>query len=296
MAKKRAKLRKSAQKKVEHKPNARHTLNEVLHSLQDLMHNELAEIVDNDAGNASTETTMPRSKEEVLKSLQALIGKSKNTTYPNDSTEIEPPLETMLDQAPDAPGESTTIDSHANVMNDSPNDGETMPTGVDIDIELASAEADGIEDNFSTLPPADEFELEMEELHESEPKVDKKSATKNTSKQPRDKTIKPIKHGKGEQVEINWDDIPVLNEVVAPPPVPGSSTTQEAREIAIKVAAMLNIEARKKGGETTLDVRTIMRLQSLLSQELHERQDDSNEADEEGTGSGANDATGNDDD
>lgn len=261
------------------------------------MHNELAEIADNEAGGSSAETTVPRSKEEVLKSLQALIRKSKITTSSNDNTEVDLSLDTILDQAPgeEIPGESTAKDNHAIIMDESLSDDETMPTSLDIDTEPAAAEADGVQGDLSAPPPADEFRLEMEELHESEPKLENKPAAKNAPKQPRDKIIKPIKHGKGEQVEIVWDDIPVLNEVVAPPPVPDSATSQEAREIAIKVAAMLNIEARKKGGESTMDVRTIMRLQSLLSQELQEREDDDIEAGETNSRNGAKDATENDD-
>lgn len=284
MTKKRAKLRKSAQQKVKHKPNARHTLNEVLHSLQDLMHNELAEITDDQTKNSSAETTVPRTKEEVLKSLQALIGKSKNKSASNDNTEIDLPIDTRLDQVPD---ESTPDDWLS--------EDEVAQTGLEIETETATTGTDGVQDDFPTPPPADEFRLEMEELQEFESRVENKPVEKKVSEHSRKKTINPVKHGKGEQVEIAWDDIPVLNEVVAPPPEPGSATTQEAREIAIKVAAMLNIEARKKGGESTLDVRTIMRLQSLLSQELLERQDDDSEPGEADTGNGAKDASGDDD-
>lgn len=69
----------------------------------------------------------------------------------------------------------------------------------------------------------------------------------------------------------NWDDIPVLEEIAAHPdeemkpaavPAPG-----RAREIAVKVVAKLNIELRKCG-ERALDPRTIDRLQSVLREAL----------------------------
>ncbi|MFV1997741.1 MAG: hypothetical protein ACC641_06990 [Acidiferrobacterales bacterium] len=263
-------MKKSAQRKLKHKPNARHTLNEVLHSLQDLMHNELAEIADNGTGNASAETTVARSKEEVLESLRALIGKSKSATL----------LDVKNEGTPDT------------AMDELHGDNETMSTGLEVDSEPVATGADDVRNESSTPPPEDEFRLEMEASHKPGPNAENNRAAKNTSRQLRDTPGEPIKHGRGKQVEINWDDIPVLNDVVAPPPIPGSSTAREAREIAIKVAAMLNIEARKKGGEPTLDARTIMRLQSLLSQELQERQDESGEAE---PADGTRDATGNDD-
>ena len=61
----------------------------------------------------------------------------------------------------------------------------------------------------------------------------------------------------------------MLNEVVAPPPTPDDATSKQARDIAIKVAAALNIELKKEG-TGTMDIKTIMRLQSLLGRELAE--------------------------
>lgn len=78
-------------------------------------------------------------------------------------------------------------------------------------------------------------------------------------------------------VSLNWaDDIPVLTDIVddmlaaaeaesAEPIV--KTPTPEARAIAVKVAAKLNIEMRETGGEP-LDIKTIMRLQSLLKEAL----------------------------
>ncbi|MEE8482023.1 MAG: hypothetical protein V3S12_01600, partial [Acidiferrobacterales bacterium] len=67
-------MKKRAQKKVKHKPNARHTLSEVLHSLQDIVNNELANITDDNDNKLSTNTTSALSKEDVMNSLRTLIG------------------------------------------------------------------------------------------------------------------------------------------------------------------------------------------------------------------------------
>jgi len=128
---------------------------------------------------------------------------------------------------------------------------------------------------------ADNFKLEMEDTRGPEPDTPPKAPAK-TRKKSRKNKGKPSAVNTGEQVEIGWDDIPVLNEVVAPPPAPDDATTREARAIAAKVAAALNIEAREKGGNA-MDIKAVMRLQSLLSQELQERQneDSSDEADDD---------------
>ena len=262
-------MKKRAQQKVKHKPNARHTLNEVLHSLQDLVHNEFAGIGDNNAENASAKTPALLRKEEALNSLKALIGDVADTLRSNDAATADDILEPF-------PADETTDKKTEIVQTEESDLMEQVPKQ-----EEESEPGDDVE---SAPPSADAFRLEMEEAHESEPETVIQAAWNNTGKRPRDYKTESGIHDTGAQVEINWDDIPVLNEVVAPPPAADKLTTQEAREIAIKVAAALNIEARKKGGES-MDIKTIMRLQSLLSQELHDRRDidgldDENEAGE----------------
>ena len=81
----------------------------------------------------------------------------------------------------------------------------------------------------------------------------------------------------------NWDDIPVLEEIAAhpdeeleltgaagadaPTPLKAPPPSSQAREIAVKVVAKLNIELRKCG-ERALDPRTIDRLQYVLHDAL----------------------------
>jgi hypothetical protein len=67
-------------------------------------------------------------------------------------------------------------------------------------------------------------------------------------------------------------DIPVLQQVAhldAPPSAPLPSPAQ-ARDIAIRVIAKLNIE-RRKGGEPPLDIKTIEKLQQYLTDALNKR-------------------------
>ncbi|MEW6331560.1 MAG: hypothetical protein AB1560_08875, partial [Pseudomonadota bacterium] len=77
---------------------------------------------------------------------------------------------------------------------------------------------------------------------------------------------------------FNIDDIPVLNEVVAPPAgsVPAAKpdtppgtlpVPDRARDLVVRAVAKLNVEMRKSGG-TGLDTKTILRLQQLIRQEL----------------------------
>jgi hypothetical protein len=74
--------------------------------------------------------------------------------------------------------------------------------------------------------------------------------------------------------ELAFDDIPVLQDVVSPPP-PGSHSgsadapaidPQKLRDLSVRVVARLNIELRKRG-ESPLDARLIDRLQGLLRDE-----------------------------
>jgi len=82
---------------------------------------------------------------------------------------------------------------------------------------------------------------------------------------------------KGAPESFALDDIPVLNEVVAPPagsvptpttpPTPPLPAPDRARDLVVRAVAKLNVEMRKTGG-TGLDTKTILRLQQLIRQEL----------------------------
>jgi hypothetical protein len=82
---------------------------------------------------------------------------------------------------------------------------------------------------------------------------------------------------KGAPESFGLDDIPVLNEVVAPPagsvptpttpPAPPLPAPDRARDLVVRAVAKLNVEMRKTGG-AGLDTKTILRLQQLIRQEL----------------------------
>lgn len=269
-------MKKRAQKKMKHKPNARHTLSEVLHSLQDIVNNELANITDDDSNKLLTNTTPTLSKEDVMNSLRELIGDvaavdntleqiSPDKTPENKIVETEPAMDE--DQDSEATVEEGII------IDDSIDQVVATPDDVEFDIEPESDEALAINDAEIDPAPADEFKLEIEDPYAEKQNAIKNSRVDDNKNKERISTDMAKAASIGVQAEINWDDIPVLHEVVAPPPETGRTTTREAREIAIKVAAALNIESRKKGGGS-MDIKTIMRLQSLLSQELQDRQDD----------------------
>ena len=73
-----------------------------------------------------------------------------------------------------------------------------------------------------------------------------------------------------EQTSINWDDIPVLNEVVMSPAAvaaPALPPSSAARELALKAVARLNIELRK-AGNAPLPPAIIDRLEHILREAL----------------------------
>jgi hypothetical protein len=282
-------MKKGAQQTVKHKPNTRHTLNEVLHSLQDMMHNELADIdlpVDPDVDKS-------RSKEEALNNLRALIGIQPVTAQPI----------TAVDPSPGNSGADTGPRSDEIKDIELSNDRDALDNLPDIDLDDIELEdfAEEIETGPEIDPAAneassvDDFALEMEDANEPAAAPVARKADKTPS-DPKPEKRKNTSSKSAEQVEIHWDDIPVLNDVVAPPPTPDDATSRQAREIAIKVAAALNIEL-KKDGTGEMDIKTIMRLQSLLGRELAEHSggtepeppENNSEPDHEGTDPDARD-------
>ncbi len=290
------------------------------------MHNELAGVDlppdKNPAGSSN--------KEDVLKNLKTLIG--SNTDTPNvDQNELEIPddaslFEEEIDLADDLdqemlsdssidfeneinsqaldetelpPMDKIEIDADAVTSDSDVTDLTSDPTtesDAHLPLENESAEQDDIAEPtpVETEPPsADDFALEMEDANipPPPPAKQKENSAKNKPKN-QSSASEDSATSSTEQVEINWDDIPVLNEVVAPPPTPDDATSKHAREIAIKVAAALNIELRKQGTDA-MDIKTIMRLQSLLGRELA---DHGGTVDDELDEPGSDDQKTNDDD
>jgi hypothetical protein len=236
-----------------HKPSTKHTLHEVLNSLQDVLNNELANEEDKKSA-AAPETRSPnvihsRSRDEVLSSLKALIG----------AAAAGEPLP--------QPEKRSTAGSA-----DVPEAGEDLkPSRVAGAPDVVDPEpGTGPED---TVASPEEFHLEMEEpeptqpVREEDPDPAKESSEVQDAPAPKPARSRSRRR-KPKQIEIGWDDIPVLNDVVAPPPEElDQEVSPEIRDIAIKVAAALNIEL-KRAGKETLDVKMVMQLQSLLQHEL----------------------------
>lgn len=238
-----------------HKPSTKHTLHEVLNSLQDVLNNELAEDEDKRSA-AAPETKSPnvihsRSRDEVLSSLKALIG----------AAAAGEPLPRPERQSTAASGGLSDIGEDLK-----PSEFAGAP-------DVADPEPEPETDLEDTVAAPEEFHLEMEEpvptqpLREADPDPAKESSEVRDAPAPKPARGRS-RRSKPKQIELGWDDIPVLNDVVAPPPEAlDLELTPEIRDIAIKVAAALNIEL-KRAGKETLDVKMVMQLQSLLQHEL----------------------------
>lgn len=242
---------KKSDPRPKHKPSTKHTLHEVLNSLQDVLNNELA---DEDGVRRSTEENKAeipnvlhtRKRDEVLSSLKALIGAAA-------AGEPLPTPQPPVDEAPES-GEE-------------PGQPDDVPPTEAIDPYLEHASESAGTDEFhlemeDSLPPAQDDRLET--APPAAAGRDRESEVPSPAS-PRHRRRKP------KQMEIGWDDIPVLNEVVLPAPEEiNLEITPEIRDIAIQVAAALNIEL-KRAGKETLGVKVVMQLQTLLQRELAAR-------------------------
>lgn len=115
-------------------------------------------------------------------------------------------------------------------------------------------------------------------LPPEEPAVKKKShspdlpdiASKDRAPSTAESDQKPT--APGAQTRTGKDEIPVLKDVadLEAPPSPPLPDASQARDIAIRVIARLNIE-RRKAGEPQLDIKIIERLQQYLADALSKR-------------------------
>ena len=232
-----------ARDKRKHKPSAKHALDDVLHSLQDLVHNELA---DDDTAKTHGPAAARGDPRHVVQSLKALINNGGAGAV--DIEEI-----TLTPVAPEAAQDDA---SHPQ------DDGEPDPAASHPMAEVTGEQLmiPGTEDMGSVAPtPAAGGEQRREEAPKGNAGPEKRHRRKVR------------------QVEMDWDDIPILNDVAAPPPAgaPGIPATplpsaDRAHDIAVRTIAKLNIELRKRG-ERGLDPITINRLQRLLQEELEQQ-------------------------
>lgn len=168
-----------------------------------------------------------------------------------------------------SPGEPGAVESETIALE--PPQEEPAPPSVKLEIRAPESE-----------PPKLAEESAAAENQATAPAELKKRETPPTTGAPQQTATPPAPEPKpGEKPPtLELDDIPVLNEVVAPPagsslvadtastpPAPPRPTPDRARDIVVRAVAKLNIEMRQAGG-TGLDTKTILRLQKLIRQEL----------------------------
>lgn len=122
-----------------------------------------------------------------------------------------------------------------------------------------------------SLDPND-FSLEIQPTISSGPISEKSQSAK---------TSEPGSDSNSEQFD---DDIPVLHDIAARPAVSSDRGSElphpgQARELAVRVIAKLNVELRKQG-VSGLDPTTVNRLQSILRQELEQQATNMDNTDE----------------
>lgn len=257
-----------ADDRPKHKPQKKHTLDEVLKSLQDLIRNDLiaaarvagsAEPVALPPAEPASSTPAPDPFHSALDTLDTLI----------DHELVEPAKQARAAPAPDDLPDDENWPDDDTLINESLAADEafnaTLDDGKDLAPEASGATdepepARGVQDAFSfdDTKPADNGIFEMpatpvtlEPITETEPNKSDVPPRRNTAR------------------SLPEDDIPVLSEVAheilaAGPELP---TPEQARDIAVHVVARLNIELRK-GGAQPLDPSTIDRLQQLLREAL----------------------------
>ncbi|OGI51024.1 MAG: hypothetical protein A3E57_08235 [Candidatus Muproteobacteria bacterium RIFCSPHIGHO2_12_FULL_60_33] len=179
-------------------------------------------------------------------------------------------LEMANEPAQEKPRDEYSVDFDApDLMPPLPEESELAPpeTGMAAESQTPAetAEADSVPapDSEAAAPPPEP------------PTVETKAETPAETEPPRQTTDTAAPEA---PASFNLDDIPVLNEVVAPPagsvptptappPTPPLPAPDRTRDIVVRAVAKLNIEMRKSGS-AGLDTRTILRLQQLIRQEL----------------------------
>ena len=258
-----------ADDRPKHKPQKKHTLEEVLKSLQDLIRNDLIAAQRGGSGPALPALNAPPPAatdafDTALDTLDHLIdheliepAQQARTAPPAADDDLPPDDENWPDDDT-LINESLAADEAFSVTDDAGKD--LAPEERTVPTEPAAPR--GAQNTFAfEAPPAgasngaDESPAPDTDI---EPTTDDES---NATDMP------PRAHSARSLPE---DDIPVLHEVAheilaaADGALP---TPEQAREIAVHVVARLNIELRK-GGAAPLDPSTIDRLQQLLREAL----------------------------
>lgn len=239
-------------------PSPKHTLDDVLKALQDLVRNELA---DENADRGRPPRTGPRARDDFDDDAQT-PSRTSMSPSPKPSLDTAAAQTTVAAQA-DTDVAFAAVDSPAPAANDAADaDGDDAThAGGDAD-GADNATPAGLGDELSALFADDAMDAKAEITGSGEHSTT--APPKNIDGAHED-AIDAARNG-AEQTSINWDDIPVLSEVVDLP-VQTTPAAPNARTVAVRVVARLNIELRKAGTEP-LDPAIIDRLEQLLREAL----------------------------
>lgn len=242
-----------------HKPQKKHTLEEVLKSLQDLIRNDLIAaqgVTDRPKPPALEPPSPPTdSFDTALDTLDHLIDHELIEPV-SQARAAPPPADDELPDDKDWPDDDTVINQSlaAEEALNASGGGEAEPASRERTAPALPEAPRGVQDAF----PFDAPTREAAASSEAEPAKPTAPATNTHDTPAPAPAVVPVS-----------DDIPVLHEVAheilsAPGTLP---TPEQARDIAVHVVARLNIELRK-GGAQPLDPSTIDRLQKLLREAL----------------------------
>ncbi len=246
----------------EHKPSRKVALEEVMRSLQDLVNNELATEPAKQSGEPAADTA----KKSRATGKQAAAPSASPPETATASAESIPEIETITQES--LPEVAATAPS-APEPRAAPN--QVIPAG-------------GLQQELPYLEPLSSAPSESQPsaaaAHDN-PAAGATTVTDNNA--PPDASAPPLaKAAPAPPEELNWDDIPVLDEAVelleetevgaTGHAVGGPATTNlppadAARRLSIQVAARLNVELRKSG-QPGLSSDIITRLARLLQEAL----------------------------
>lgn len=283
-----------ADEKPKHKPSPKRTLEEVLKSLQDLIRSDLVSRRAADkpppVPSPPPAASIPDAFDQALDELDELItheliepAKHAREAPPGEPGEVLPgeaewPLEEGTETGEEAHLTAPDSTSGADAEPDRPGE---------IDRGAGTGEHEGrfgVQDVLPFEEPTPSLASFLKDAAPPE-RLPDASAPEPAKPAPRPATPSDTAHSEPTQqagapdapdeskaaeapAPLPDDGIPVLHDVVAEIEATHElATPEQAREIAIRVVARLNIE-RRKAGEAPLDIRTIERLQKLLKDAL----------------------------
>jgi hypothetical protein len=246
----------------EHKPSRKVALEEVMRSLQDLVSNELAI----EPAKQPDETAAHKT------------GKSRTASKRGSAPGTPPPETETASAGTTSEIESIALESVPDVA------ATTLPTPEPHAASMPAIPAGGLQQELPYLEPQSPtpgYPQPGGTEPDSLPAVDDTAAADN--KVPSDAVAPPLAEATpAPPEEVNWDDIPVLEEavemleateaneagrVVGGPVATNLPPADAARRLAIQVAARLNVELRKSG-QAGLSSDIITRLARLLQEAL----------------------------